>query len=351
MSWQEAKSMQGIKPRKVLLIGGAGYIGSVVAGYLLKKGYRVCNFDALLYQTQACILPYLAHENYEFKYGDFTDSSELVEVLHDVTDVIILAGLVGDPITKKYPELSQHINNVGMHVMIDALNGRGLDKVIFISTCSNYGLIGEDVLADENWELKPLSLYAQAKVEIEQKILSLKGRVDYHPVILRFATAFGISPRTRFDLTVNEFVRDLYLGKDLVVYDHETWRPYCHVLDFSLALEQVLLAPNQLVAFEVFNAGSEKNNYTKKMLVDEIKRFIPHAKVTYQQNGSDPRNYRVNFNKIKKVLAFNPRFTVVDGIQELLLALKNNLFTDVEDRPNFYGNYQLHYSVPEIAEV
>lgn len=335
------------REQKVLLIGGAGYIGSVVTGYLLRAGYHVRTLDALLYQTQSCVMPYLNHENYEFMHGDFTQLSCLNRALQGVTDVIILAGLVGDPITKKYPQLSDYINLSGMLQLIDTLNHRKLDRVIFISTCSNYGLIDENVLADENWELKPLSLYAKAKVAMEQKLLSLKGKLDYSPTILRFATAFGVSPRTRFDLTVNEFVRELYLGKELVVYDHATWRPYCHVLDFSLALKLVLKAPAQKVAFEVFNAGSEKNNYTKAMIIEEILCLIPEAKVSYQKHGSDPRNYRVNFNKIQTVLGFTAQYSVADGIHELLSALRNQLVVDVDTRPNFYGNYQLDYVIPE----
>lgn len=331
--------------RNVLLVGGAGYIGSILSTYLLHQEYRVTVLDALLYQNGSCILPHLSNPNFEFMLADLTDEKNIKVALGGVTDVIILAGLVGDPITKRYPDLSDKINLNGITNFIHHLDNYPLNKVIFISTCSNYGLIQEDILADENTELKPLSLYAKAKVEIENLILSQKNKIDYCPTILRFATAFGVSPRMRFDLSVNEFVRELYLGKELIVYDHDTWRPYCHVLDFAQVLQKVLEAPREKVFFEVFNAGSEKNNYTKKMIVEAVLAYLPNGRVRYQQHGADPRNYRVNFSKIQKTLDFEAKYSVVNGIQEILTALRNNCFDDALSRPNFYGNYEINFEV------
>src|SRR3990167_3095768 len=243
---------------KILLIGGAGYIGSVVTRHLLNNHHQVRCLDLLLYENHECVIPPLLEKNYEFMHGDFTDFETVSRALAGVTDVIILGGLVGDPITKKYPEASQKINNEGMLRLIDALNHKGLQKVIFISTCSNYGIVSGNRLADEHCELAPLSLYAKAKVAIENYLLSLRGKIDYTPTILRFATAFGLSPRMRFDLTVNQFARELYAGAEVLVYDPETWRPYCHVQDFALILQRVLESPASLVGFEVFNAGSDE---------------------------------------------------------------------------------------------
>lgn len=333
------------KERKILLIGGAGYIGSVVTKHLLECGYKVCCLDLLLYENNDCVIPYLMNENYQFIYGDFTNTQVVLDALTDSTDVIILGGLVGDPITKKYPEFSQKINYIGMLNLIDNLNNKGLNKVIFISTCSNYGIVANNNLADECCELSPLSLYAKAKVATEEYLLSLRGKVDYGTTILRFATAFGLSPRMRFDLTVNQFARELYSGEEVLVYDPETWRPYCHVLDFSLALRRVLEAPLSLVNFEIFNAGGDKNNFTKKMVVDKVKEFIPHAKVRFQEKGSDPRDYRVNFKKIRETLYFEPRYSVADGVKEVIKALDQKVFNNFKNRINFYENNQINYVV------
>lgn len=331
--------------QKILLIGGAGYIGSVVTKHLLECGYKVRCLDLLLYENNECVIPHLMDENYEFIYGDFTDPKTVTHALIGITDVIILGGLVGDPITKKYPDISQKINHSGMLSLIDSLNNNGLNKVIFISTCSNYGIVASNNLADENCELTPLSLYAKAKVAIEEHLCSLRGKIDYSPTILRFSTAFGLSPRMRFDLTVNQFARELYSGEEVLVYDPETWRPYCHVKDFSLALQRVLESPLELVSFEIFNAGGDKNNFTKRMVVDTVKKFIPHAKIRFQEKGSDPRDYRVNFKKIREVLHFEPKYTIDDGVAEIIKALDQKIFNNVPHRINFYENNKINYAM------
>jgi len=330
-------------PRRILLYGGAGYIGSVVTNYLLNQGYQIRSFDRLLYENHCCVLPYLTHPQYEFIFGDIAEKSAMTNALEGVTDVVIFAGLVGDPITKKYPEVSERINTEGIQNIIQHLNNQNLTNVIFISTCSNYGLIKDTETADESFELKPLSLYAKAKVAMEKELLSLEGKVDYSPTILRFATAFGLSPRMRFDLTVNEFIREMYLGNELLVYDANTWRPYCHVQDFAKVIHEVLEAPQTQTAFEVFNAGGEMNNFTKQNIIDTIKTFFPNTPVKYQKHGTDPRNYRVNFQKIRKQLGFEPQYSIEDGVQELVASLQQKLFDRVEQQPNFYGNYSIKY--------
>jgi len=259
--------------------------------------------------------------------------------------VVLLAGLVGDPITKKYPEESALINDQGVKNVIDLCAKYNVENFIFVSTCSNYGLIENNELADENYKLNPLSLYAKSKVNAEKYILSLKDKTNMHPTILRFATAFGLSSRMRFDLTVSEFTRELAMSKELLVYDAHTWRPYCHVQDFSRLIQMVLEAPKEKVAFEVFNAGGDVNNATKQMIVDMILNKIPDGKVKYQKYGSDPRNYRVNFNKVKTVLGFEPKYNIQDGINELVEAIDNHVFDHVDENRNFHGNYEINYRI------
>ena len=332
--------------RLVTIFGGAGYIGPVVARSLLRAGYRVRIVDMFLYGTENIMLGLFDNPDFEIVNGDHADPAIVRQGLDGATDAVILAGLVGDPITKKYPDAHQAVNEDGIRAVIDSLNGRGLKRVIFVSTCSNYGLIPEGTLADENYALNPLSLYAKAKVGIEQKLLALQGSVDFDATILRFATAFGLAPRMRFDLTVSQFTREMYLGQDLLVYDPDTWRPYCHVQDFADVIGRVLKAPGEAVAFEVFNAGGDANNFTKRMIVETIQKHLPDAPVAYQEHGTDPRNYRVDFAKIRERLDFTPRFTVEHGVRELLGALEQNLFDDAETRANFYGNYEITYPRP-----
>jgi nucleoside-diphosphate-sugar epimerase len=327
--------------KSILIIGGAGYIGPIVTESLLAAGHKVTCFDAFLYENNNCVVPFLGNPNYRFVYGDLRDLAALDVALKGITDVVLLAGLVGDPVTKKYPDASQAINDLGIMRCIDHLNGKGLDRVVFVSTCSNYGLIANDELADENFTLSPLSLYAKSKVAAEQHLLAGKGRVDYTPTILRFATAFGLAPRMRFDLTVNEFTRALAIGQELTVFDANTWRPYCHVKDFGRLIQMVIQARDDDIAFEVFNAGGDVNNFTKQGVVDTILTLLPTAKVKYQEQGSDPRNYRVSFAKVRNKLGFEPQYTVRHGVTELLSAIKQHVFDRVDQMRNFHGNYEV----------
>lgn len=330
--------------KNVLLVGGAGYIGTAMTADFLKRGYRVRSLDNLIYKNQRCVLPFVENDMYEFLYGDLANPSDVAKALDGMTDVVVLAGLVGDPITKKYPVESELINDKGVFSFLEAANKTSVERLIFVSTCSNYGLREDNSLATEQSELKPLSLYAKSKVQAEEKLLQAKGSLSYKPTILRFATAFGLAPRMRFDLTVNEFSREMFLKRPLVVYDADTWRPYCHVKDFSRAVCTVLESSPDKVAFEVFNVGSEKNNFTKKMIVDSILEFLPDAPVEFKAHGTDPRNYRVSFEKIRKVLDFEPQFSVKRGIQEQILAMQQHLFDAADDEKNFHGNYEIFYT-------
>jgi len=334
---------KGLKNRKVLIVGGAGYIGVPLTTYLLNRGYDVRCLDLLLFENEPAIHGFLGAPGYEFMYGDMADAATVDKALEGVTDVIILAGLVGDPITKKYPEESAAINDRGLRALLAAINGRNMARVLFISTCSNYGEIPENSLADENFDLKPLSLYAKSKVAMELELLAMKDKADYCGTVLRFATAFGLSGRMRFDLTVSEFTREMYTNKTIDVYDADTWRPYCHVRDFGRAIAMVLEAPEEKVSFGVFNAGGDENNFTKGMMVNEIAKLLPDAEINYVTGGFDRRNYKVDFSHIRETLYFTPKYTVQDGIRELITALEQNMFTDYEARLNAYRNNEITY--------
>lgn len=334
--------------KHLLLIGGGGYVGTVIAYSLLQKGYKITVLDNLIYDHAFATEPFLGDPSFRFVKGDLGNSNDLASAFDaTVTDVVILGGLVGDPITKKYPQGSEQINSTGIRNCIDFFDDKHIGKLVFISTCSNYGLIPENETADENFELSPLSLYAKAKVAAEQYLMEKKGKTHYAGVVLRFATAFGLSPRMRFDLSVNEFTRDLFLGSELLVFDEHTWRPYCHVKDFARLIDLVVNAENNQVDFQVFNAGGDQNNFTKKMIVDAILEELPQAKVSYGANGTDPRNYKVSFQKVKSVLGFEPQYSVVDGINELIGVMKSGFYADVENR-NRYGNYHIEQFENEV---
>lgn len=333
----------GVNGRTVCVIGGAGYVGNVLTRRLLDGGYAVRVLDRLIFEHGAAIAPLLEHPRFELVLGDLRDRAALEAALEGATDVALLAGLVGDPITSTYPELSNAINRDGCSEVVAALDGRGLDRFVFTSTCSNYGLRTSDEPATEESELAPVSLYAEHKVEIERRILAAaECGVDYTPTVLRISTAYGLSPRMRFDLTISEFTRTLAAGLELVVYDADTWRPYCHVADISKAVMTAIEAPASAVAGEVFNVGHSDENYTKRMVVDVVQEAIGgRGNVSFEEGGRDPRNYRVNFDKIRDRIGYVPDVRVPQSVAAVARAVEAGAYDDFEQRQSFYTNHTI----------
>ena len=320
--------------KNILIFGGEGYIGNPLIDYFLKKKYKIISFDNLIYGQKKR----KKDKNYKFIFGDLRKKKDLRKINNKVFDVvIILAGLVGDPITNKYKKISLEINESSIKNIIKYFYKNDLaKKLIFVSTCSNYGMSKKKYLNETN-KLKPLSPYAKSKVKIEKYLLSLKKKSSFSPTILRFATAFGLSKRMRYDLTVNEFTRDLFKKKLLEVYDYNTWRPYCHVKDFARLINKVIITDKDITAYQVFNAGSNQNNFTKKMISEMIKKIIG-GNINYLKKSKDRRNYVVDFSKVKKKLNFKIKFSIKYGIKEIIKDLKvnhNNLYN------TNLGNYKI----------
>src|SRR6202007_1847519 len=198
-------------------------------------------------------------------------------------------------------------------------------------TCSNYGRMTDPTVPiDETGTLAPVSLYAEQKVALEQHLLQLDP-APFHVTCLRFATVFGVAPRMRFDLTVNEFTRDLWADRKLEVFGEQFWRPYVHVRDAARGVRRVLEAPRESVAGEVFNVGDSGENYRKLDLVELIRRQTDRGEVSFVHRNEDPRDYKVSFDKIRSTLGYSLTMTVPTGITELLAALDAGRFPDFDD--------------------
>lgn len=317
----------------VLITGGAGYIGSHVVGKLLASGCFVRVLDNLTFGGQG-LLPYLTHQRFEFQQGDICNLSDIQEALNGVERVVHLAAIVGDPACAQTPELAHEINTVGSGNLCELAVASGVKRFIFASTCSNYGRMdSSDSLVDENSALKPVSLYAEQKVAFENHLTAQRSQ-QFHPVILRFATAYGLSPRPRFDLTVNEFTRELTLKRRLEIYGRQFWRPYAHAIDLAAACVLALEADADTVSGQAFNVGDTEENYQKETLVQMIVRELGagHDDVVYVQKDEDPRDYRVDFAKIKQVLGFNLTRRVTDGIREIANAIRSGIIVDPDNK-------------------
>jgi len=313
---------------RVLVTGCAGYIGSVLVHQLLNKGYEVKGFDSLIFGGESLISVY-NHPKFEFVRGDIRNEKDLSYAVKDVDAVVHLAAIVGDPACAKQPDLAKSTNLSASQILFEMCrSATRVKRFIFASTCSNYGKMETDGYVNENSILRPVSLYAELKVHFEKHILNSSARNDFGATILRFATVYGLSPRPRFDLTVNEFVRDATFAKTLQIYGGQFWRPYCHVNDLAKSCILVLESPLSKVNKNVFNVGDTDENYQKKMLVSEISKIIPDIKVEYVERSEDPRDYKVEFSKISDQLGFSITKRVSNGIVELHSVLKNGLLSD-----------------------
>jgi len=313
---------------KVLVTGAAGYIGSILSGQLLEAGYDVRGLDLLLFGGESLLSIY-DHPRFEFIHADVRKEAHLRSALEGVDAVIHLAAIVGDPACAKQPELAEETNWTASKLLFELAQATpGVKRFVFASTCSNYGKMLGQKYVTETAPLKPVSLYAELKVRFENLLLNSKTRTDFVPTALRFATVYGLSPRMRFDLTVNEFIREVTLGRELEIFGEQFWRPYCHVSDLARSCLLVLQAPASTVTHNVFNVGDSGENYQKKMIVEEVLKIVPRAKIKYVRRLEDPRDYRVDFSKIRSTLGFSITKRVPDGLREIHSAIRDGILTD-----------------------
>ena len=312
--------------KNILVTGGAGYVGSQISTFLASNGFNVTVYDNLIFD-QSYILKYLNSFGCEFINDDISNFNSHIAKLQNIDAVIHLAAIVGDPATKLQPEITRTTNIKSTIDMINSIENSDISNFIFFSTCSNYGkMSNQNVLLTEESELKPLSLYAESKVYIEKYLM--ESNIETPFTILRMSTVFGLSDRMRFDLTVNHFTAELYKNKKIEVYEPDTWRPYIYVKDIPYALSYILQNIENFKN-DVFNIGNNKNNCTKRMIVDQIIRHLDfEPEVIFKQtNSNDPRDYKVSFNKIQN-LGLNCNTKVQEGIIELIDNFKLNKYLD-----------------------
>lgn len=273
----------------------------------------------------------LAGLGVEVVSGDLRDEAARGQALTGADALVHLAAIVGDPACARDPGAAQAVNVEGSVEVIAGAREHGLGRLVFASTCSNYGRMADPTVPiTEEGELAPVSLYARQKVGIERALLE-HDLGDLVPTCLRFATLYGVASRMRFDLTVNEFTRDLWADRNLEVFGEQFWRPYVHVLDAARAVVAVLDAPAAVVSGRVFNVGRSGENYRKLDLVKEIRRQTDRGTVSYVARSEDPRDYKVSFDEIRAVLGFETLMTVPDGIGEVIAALDAGNYADPFD--------------------
>ena len=309
-----------------LITGGAGYVGVPVVTTLLEAGHRVRVLDTLRWGGES-LLGVWAHPQFEMMKGDVTVAADRARALEGVTSVVHLAAIVGDPACKQEPELAERINLDATRALYDEAGRHGVRDFVFVSTCSNYGIADPAELATEGSPLNPASHYANTKVAAEQYLLGQSGHGPA-ATVLRLATVYGVAPRMRFDLTVNEFAREAALGRRLEIFAETLWRPYVHVSDVAAAVRLVLETPVEARRGQVFNVGHTDENYQKKTLGLLLKDRVPSVDIATVASGSDPRSYRVSFEKIASTLGYKPAHTVPEGIGEVVELVRSGAIED-----------------------
>jgi len=299
---------------KVLITGGAGYIGSTMVPVLIKKGYNVTVLDSLLF-NQAPLLDYCSEENFEFIQGDICNYDLVNKLLSNADIIIPLAAIVGAPACKRNPSITQIVNYDAHMNIVNNISPE--QKILFPTTNSGYG-IGEKVnYCTEETPLRPISEYGRTKVKIEKAFLDIGNAVTF-----RLATVFGMSPRMRMDLLVNDFVYRAVKDRTLVLFEEHFRRNYIHVKDvakaFIFGIEHF-----EKMKGEPYNIGLSSANLTKRQLAEKIKEYIPELYIHSAEIGEDPdkRDYLVSNDKIES-LGWQPDHTLDDGIQELIKGYK-----------------------------
>lgn len=301
---------------KVLLTGHMGYIGTVLAPALLARDHEVVGLDSDLYRE--CTFD-----------GEIVDIPTILKDVRDIhaddlvgfDAVIHLAGLSNDPLGDYRPELTEQINYQGSLRVAEAAKQAGVSRFLFASSCSNYGASGDDFLT-EGAQFNPVTPYGESKVKVEQAVAPMADD-NFSPTFLRASTAYGLSPRLRFDLVVNNLTAwAVTTGEVHLKSDGSPWRPIVHVQDIAQAYIAAMEADRELVHNEAFNVGSTTENYQIREIAKIVHDVVPNCDIGFADDaGPDARNYRVDCNYIaRKLHNFKPQWTVRRGIEELYEA-------------------------------
>lgn len=310
--------------KTILVVGGAGYVGSALVSRLLKDtDWNVKVFDNLMYGGDS-LFHFFNFKKFSFIKGDLR-TFELPKILNDVNYVVNLAALVGEPICKKYPQDAHEINFEANINLAKICEQKNIDRYLMMSTCSNYGLRKNQEMLKENDELQPISLYSETKVNSENILLNKLSNLPV--IVLRASTAYGMAARIRFDLLLHQFILEAWEKKQVNVFGANSWRPMVHVDDIARAIVLTLTKNSNLKQKDVFNVGSNDQNFQKitlaKMVAD---RF--DVKISEVESKVDPRDYKVSFDKISSELNYNTLHKPVDAIEQIATSIESGLITN-----------------------
>ena len=323
--------------RHVLITGGAGYLGSMLSGHLLRLGYSVTVVDDLLYGGES-LLAYYSHPGFRFVKANVSEPRAIRNAIGTQIPVpqavVHLAGIVGFPACQA---VGRHVawryNVEAAQRVYDQAQEIGVSRFIFASTYSSYGASRVDDPATEESTLNPQSLYAETMVSVE-KFLMAQSDSSCAPIIFRMAHLYGLSPRPRFDLIVNQFVWEAYSKRELLIYQRGYSRSFMHVSDAVRGLVLGLEREDEKAHHQIYNLGSASGNLSKDQIVEVVLKRLPETNVRYKDLtfGGDMRDFHVSYKKIQDELGFETELTIEDGVREVLNALRIGLVANPEDQ-------------------
>ncbi len=323
--------------RPVLVVGGAGYIGSMLVAELLRSGRKVRVLDSLLYGDGA-LRNVVQDPHLELIVGDCRNLQTAIRAVRGVDSIVHLAAIVGDPACEQDHQVALETNYAATRMLVEVAKGQGVSRFLFASSCSVYGASAD--LMTETSPTRPISLYGQTKIDSEKALLDACD-TSFRPTILRLATVFGLSPRPRFDLVVNLLTAKASVGHPITIFNGDQWRPFIHVSDVVRGFMMALDAPIEQVGGEIFNLGDSKLNYTLTDLAAVIGQRFPNATVETTPT-TDRRDYRVCFDKIRTRLGFECTKNLAYGVTEIQAAFASRSILD-------YSSYQ--YSNQKFLSV
>lgn len=309
---------------KVLITGINGYIGSVLANRLQKNGYEVVGVDTGFYREG-----HLYNPKFTYPLTFTKDIREIKEEdLRGIDAVVHLAELSNDPLGENNPDVTYEINHRGSVALATLAKKAGVQRFVYTSSCSVYGAATEPVVSEAS-QPNPQTAYASCKVLVEKDVTTLADE-SFCPVFLRNATVYGVSPNIRFDLVVNNLAGLAWTQKKIVMTSDGTpWRPLVHVQDVCNAIQSALEAPADTIRGEVMNVGQDSGNYQIKDVANIISKTFPDCEITFGSSDGDTRSYRVNFEKIHRLLPnFKCEWDVQRGASELKSVFERIQMTD-----------------------
>ncbi|MBI5837831.1 MAG: NAD(P)-dependent oxidoreductase [Candidatus Eisenbacteria bacterium] len=325
---------------KIMVTGGAGFIGSHCVRMLLEKGYSVRVLDSLLFGDEALKPLMDGSDRLELIRGDIRHVEDVVAATKGCHGVIHLAGIVGDPACELDTEATHTINYEATKIMVEVAKYASVKRFVFASTCSVYGA-ADDYVLNEGSLVNPVSLYAETNLRSEQVILRGFEGSRTVPTIVRFATVYGVSRRMRFDLVVNIMSAKAHYDKKVRVFGGDQWRPNVHVQDAARGLIACMEAPEDRARNEVFNIGSNDQNYKIRELGEIVARTLPGVGIEMVKDSPDKRSYHVAFDKARHVLGFEVHHTVAQGVLETAKLLESGAIANyLDDR---YYNVKYMY--------